>query len=61
MAPQNLLVSIWMEGPPLLNGHLATVAMDLEGLELPPLVVVDGDPFSNRPCPFAQRQKWHLG
>jgi hypothetical protein len=29
----------------LLNGHLAAVAMDLEGLELTPLMVVDSDPF----------------
>jgi hypothetical protein len=29
----------------LLNGQLATVAMDLEGLELPMLVVVDGHPL----------------
>jgi hypothetical protein len=33
------------EGPSLLNGHLAAVAMDLEGFELTPLMVVDGDPF----------------
>jgi hypothetical protein len=33
------------EGPSRLNGHLAAVAMDLEGLELPPLMVVDGDPL----------------
>jgi hypothetical protein len=33
------------EGPSLLNGHLAAVAMDLEGLELLPLMVVDIDHF----------------
>jgi hypothetical protein len=33
------------EGPSLLNGHLAAVAMDLGGLELSLLMVVDGDPF----------------
>jgi hypothetical protein len=30
------------EGPSLLNGHLASVAMNLEGFELSVLVVVDG-------------------
>jgi hypothetical protein len=33
------------EGPSLLNGQSAAVAMDLEGLELPALVVVDSHPL----------------
>jgi hypothetical protein len=38
------------EGPLLLDGHLAAVAMDLEGIELAPLMVVDCHPLPIGPA-----------